>query len=83
MLDIALLRNQSDVVRASLSRRGLDTASLDAILEADERRRQVLTEMECLKHEKNVVSDSIPRRKKAGEDTAPIVAEMRQLGERI
>lgn len=83
MLDIALIRSNPEVVRDSLRRRGLDTAVVDSILQADERRRCVLTEMERLKHEKNVASESIPRLKKEGQDVSAIVAEMRQVGDRV
>jgi seryl-tRNA synthetase len=83
MLDIALIRKDPDLVRDALRRRGADVAMVDRVLDADLKWRALTTEMEQLKAEKNKVSESIPRRKKAGEDTAPIVEEMRRLGDRI
>ncbi|MBM3462892.1 MAG: serine--tRNA ligase, partial [Armatimonadetes bacterium] len=83
MLDIGLIRSNPDLVRDSLRRRGADASMVDQILAADEKRRATLTEMEKLKHEKNVASESIPRLKKEGEDVSGIVAEMRALGDRI
>ncbi|NDD28275.1 MAG: serine--tRNA ligase [Proteobacteria bacterium] len=83
MLDIALVRKDPDAVRDSLRRRGADTGMVDRVLAVDERWRALTTEVEQLKARKNAVSESIPQRKKAGEDTAPVVLEMRQLGDRI
>lgn len=83
MLDIALLRKDPDAVRDSLRRRGSDVAMVDRVLAADERWRALTTEMETLKAQKNKTSESIPRLKKAGEDTRSLVEEMRALGDRI
>lgn len=83
MFDLSLIRSQPDRVREQLSRRGADPSIVDTVLEADERRRRILAEMEKGKAEKNRVSESIPKRKKAGEDVSAVVAEMRELGERI
>ena len=51
MIDIKLLRDHPEVVRASQRARGEDEGIVDAILTADERRRSSITEFEALRAE--------------------------------
>lgn len=82
MLDIKLIREQPDVVRAGLVRRGDDPAQVDAILAVDERRRALIKEVEALKAERNTVSKAISKLSDAAEREAKIAA-MRTVGDRI
>lgn len=82
MLDIKLIREQPEVVRAGLARRGDDPAQVDAILAVDERRRALIKEVEALKAERNTVSKAISKLKDAAEREAKIAA-MRTVGDRI
>ncbi|MFN3477350.1 MAG: serine--tRNA ligase, partial [Candidatus Methylomirabilales bacterium] len=45
--------------------------------------RRLLTEVEQLKHRKNVVSEEVGRRKRAGEEVEGLIAEMREISEKI
>ncbi len=81
MLDIELIRNQPEEVRAALARRGIDPP-IDRVLELDAQRRSLLTEVETLRAERNRVSKEIGRIKDQAERRAKIEA-MRALGERI
>ena len=58
MLDLRLLREDPETVRAALARRGADRL-LDDVLAADARRREVVHRIDELKHEQNVLSKSI------------------------
>ena len=82
MLDIKLIREQPEVVRAGLRRRGDDPAQVDALLAVDEQRRALIKEVEALKAERNTVSKAIGKMNDATEREAKIIA-MRELGERI
>lgn len=82
MLDIKRIREQTDEVRERLEAKGAG-ALLDPLLELDRERRRLLTEVEQLKNQRNVVSKEIGVRKKAGEDITAVQVEMRQLGDRI
>lgn len=82
MLDIKYIRDQTDDVRERLAAKGAE-AMLDPLLELDRERRRLLTDVEQLKNQRNVVSKEIGTRKKAGEDITAVQAEMRQLGDRI
>jgi seryl-tRNA synthetase len=82
MLDIKLIREQPDFVKAQLARRGADTAQVDEVLAFDEQRRELLKEVEKLKATRNTVSKEIGKMKDAAERDTKI-AEMRTVGDRI
>jgi seryl-tRNA synthetase len=82
MLDIKRIREQPDVVKAGIQRRGDDPAQVDAVLALDERRRALLKEVESLKATRNAVSKEIGRMTEPTGREAKI-AEMRALGDRI
>lgn len=82
MIDIKLLRTQPEKVKELLSRRK-ENVYLDGLLELDGKKRELMYEVEQKKAEQNAVSKKIPAMKKAGEDTAPVFAEMKALSESI
>lgn len=83
MLDYRLLRSEPDLVRDALLKRGYETEILDAWLALDARWRELTTQVETLTAEQNRVSKEIPLRKKAGEDTEPLLAQLRELKAQI
>ncbi|MHB0915868.1 MAG: serine--tRNA ligase [Thermoleophilia bacterium] len=82
MLDIRRLRNEPEAIRQALARRGID-APLDAFAELDQKRREVLVEVEDKKALRNRVSDEIAAAKKAGADAGGQIAAMKRVGEEI
>lgn len=82
MLDIKLLRNNFEEVEKALSTRNEDF-DLSKFKDLDEKRRQLLAEVEKLKSEQNSVSKQVPVMKKEGKDVAPILAEMKELSDKI
>lgn len=82
MLDINLIREQPDLVRKALSDRQMDPAPVERILELDGQRRNLLTEVEGLKAERNAGSKEVNREKDAAARQAKIEA-MRAIGDRI
>lgn len=82
MLDINLIRETPDVVRKALKDRQMDTSPVDAILQLDEKRRALLSQVEVLKAERNVVSKEIGQMKDAAARNSRIEA-MRGVGDRI
>jgi len=82
MLDINLIRETPDVVRKALKDRQMDTSPVDAILQLDEKRRALLSQVEVLKAERNVVSKEIGQMKDATARNSRIEA-MREVGDRI
>lgn len=81
MLDIRLFREHPEEIRAAMARLHAD-APVDEILALDDRRRTILTEVECLKAQRNVGSKAVSKMKDASERDRLIV-EMRTLGDRI
>jgi seryl-tRNA synthetase len=59
VIDIRLVREEPDRVRASQQARGEDPGIVDAILAADERRRSSLAEFEALRAEQKTVSKDV------------------------
>ncbi|OYD07901.1 serine--tRNA ligase [Paludifilum halophilum] len=83
MLDLKMLRNRMDEVRAKMRHRGEDIGGLDSVTRLDERRRELLQQTEQLKNRRNTVSKEIAGKKKAGEDAEAEIEEMRRVGDRI
>ncbi|MGD9781002.1 MAG: serine--tRNA ligase [Kiritimatiellia bacterium] len=82
MLDIKLIRENPDGVRAGLKTRH-SPVDVSAVLELDERRRAAITEVDQLKAARNEISKKIGELKKAGQDTAEIQRQTREMGEKI
>jgi seryl-tRNA synthetase len=82
MLDINIIREQPDLVRKALRDRQMDPSPVDTILQLDERRRGMLTEVEALKAERNAVSKEIGQLKDAAARQTKIEA-MRTVGDKI
>ncbi len=83
MLDIKRIREEPDAVRRGLASRGADTGIIDKVLDLDKKRRELLTETETLKSERNKVSKEIGFLKKKGQDTSQTEIAMREVGEKI
>lgn len=82
MLDIKRIRQNPEAIKAAVERRGKKTR-IDELLQLDEKRREILADVETKKAKKNEVSKKIPAMKKAGEDTSAIFEEMKLLGDDI
>jgi len=83
MLDLKRIREHADDVRKGVESRGDDAGAIDTVLELDWERRELLTQSETLKSERNRQSREIGALKKQGEDTAGAQASVRELGARI
>ena len=79
MLDAKLLRTDLDNIAQQLAKRGfeLDTVSLS---ELEEQRKAVQVKTQELQNERNTRSKSIGQAKARGEDIAPLLAHVSQLG---
>ena len=78
MIDIRLLRESPEQVRAALARRGTDYGTvLDAITRADEERRSALKRVEQLKAERNRASEEVARLKREKADASRLISELK------
>jgi len=84
VLDIRLLRESPDTVKAALARRDPGLGELvEQVSALDVRRRSLLGEVEDLKAQRNRQSAEVARRKKAGEEPTDLLGELKELSARI
>lgn len=81
VIDVQILRDQPEIVRASQRARGNDEATVDAALAADTRRREAIRNFETLRAEQNARSKTIG--KAAKEDRPALLAEVKELSEQV
>lgn len=82
MLDIKLVRNNPELIREAVKKRG-EEIDLDGFLKLDEKRRELLYEVEQLKNQRNTVSQEIGRLKQQGLDAEDKVALMKEVSQKI
>jgi seryl-tRNA synthetase len=82
MLEIKFVRDHLGDIEKMLSDRG-SIADLSQFKKADEKRREILFEIEDLRHRRNVVSDQIAKMKKKGENADALVADMKNVAIKI
>jgi len=82
MIDPKLLRQATADVAANLARRG-HVFDADGYLALDERRKSLQVATEELRNERNTSSKSIGKAKAQGEDIAPLLAAVAELGDKL
>jgi seryl-tRNA synthetase len=82
MIDPKLLRQDTEAVAANLARRGFefDTGTYLAL---EERRKSLQVETEELRNERNTSSKTIGKAKAQGEDIAPLLEAVKDLGDKL
>ena len=85
MIDLKRLRQDPEGSRASLLRRGDPSIGLllDAILDLDRQRRDLLVRGEALKAERNAASEEVARRKRAKEPADDLMASLKASGDEV
>lgn len=85
MLDLKMLRSNTEEVKAAMQNRGedFDISQIDEVIALDEEKRGILVKVEELKARRNQESKKVPQLKKAGEDVTAIMEDMRKIGEEI
>jgi seryl-tRNA synthetase len=78
VLDLKLIRSDTERVKAALARRGAAEA-VDELLVLDGRRRELLPEIESARGRRRQASEQIGAAKKSGEDAEAAIAEVREL----
>ena len=80
MLDIQIIRNETERVKAAVARKKF-AVDIDELLSVDAQRRELAGQVDDLRAERKEVASSIPRLE--GEDKAAAIAQGRALRERI
>lgn len=90
MLDVKLVRDNPDKLREALEKRGMTDfivaevqLNLGQFLQLEERRRQVLKEVEELRNKRNVVSEEIGKLKREKKDASALLGEMKGVSEKV
>ncbi|ARC83301.1 serine--tRNA ligase [Clostridium argentinense CDC 2741] len=85
MLDLKRIRNNIEEIKKALNDRGenFDISVIDEVVALDKRRRDILVEVEELKNKRNTQSSQIPKLKKEGLPVDNIMAEMKELADKI
>jgi seryl-tRNA synthetase len=84
MLDIRLIREKADFVRARLATRGSgDEAKIDEVVRVDAERRKLETALQQLNADRKRLSKEIGGKKSRGETTDEVEQHVRQIGEQI
>ncbi len=84
MLDIKVIRENPEQVKTRLKVRAKDfDAQIDEIIEIDKERRARMTELDALKARQNAASKQIPQIKKEDGDVSAIMAEMKEIADKV
>jgi len=85
MLDIKLIRENPDFVRANLSNRGNpeNVIMLEELILTDKKWREDLTKLNDLRHERKLITMDIATLKKSGKDASSRLGEARAIDARI
>ena len=84
MIDVRRMRADPDGVKAAIARRGEDVASLDRVLELDERQRRLAEERDAVRNEVKGISRSVGdlHKEGRGDEAAELQSRSRDLGDR-
>ena len=82
MIDAKLLRQSTSEVAKNLARRNFEFDA-DAYLALEEQRKAVQVEVESLRAERNASAKNIGKAKAQGEDVEPLLAAVKDLGDRL
>jgi seryl-tRNA synthetase len=77
VIDLRLLRDDPDLIRASQRRRGESTELVDDLLRADEQRRSATQRFEALRAEQKSLSKQVP--KATGDERAALLTRTKEL----
>ncbi len=81
MIDLRLLRENPDLVRASQQTRGESVELVDDLLRADEARRSAVSSFEALRAEQKQLGKLMP--KATGEEKTALLAKTKELAEQV
>ena len=82
MIELRLIREQREEIEARLRTRD-SSVDLSEIVSLDERRRELISEVERLKAERNQGSQEVGRRKRDGENADELLAGLSELSNRV
>ena len=83
MYDIKRIRRDFDEILQAVEKRGKGDFGLLEVKNLEEKRREILAQVEVLRNEQKTKSRLIPQLKKEGKDASELLEELKGLSERI
>jgi seryl-tRNA synthetase len=82
MLDLKFIRENPEVVRLGIKKKN-EKDNIDQLLELDEKRREIIKNVESQKALKNQASSEVAKLKKEGKDASEIISKMKSVSDEI
>ncbi|MGB0855678.1 MAG: serine--tRNA ligase [Nitrosopumilus sp.] len=82
MLDPKIIKENPQIIRDMLKARFVDF-DLDALIESDQKRRELIIKTDELRRKKNQVGDKIAQKKKVKEDISEVLTEMKEASSKL
>ena len=83
MLDIKRIRENLEDIKKAMDRRGEKEFNLDEVVELDDKRKELLKQVEVSKNKMNIESKKIPQLIKEGKDITEYKANLKKLSDEI
>ena len=82
MIDSKLLKQNPEIIIDMLKKRKIEFP-INELISLDRRRRQLIVELQQIKHEKNTLSHSIASKKKEKDEASQEISEMKDISNKI
>lgn len=82
MLDPKIIKEKPQFIRDMLKARSVEF-NFDELIDLDQKRREFILKTDELRKKKNQIASTISQKKKSGEDTSSILAEMKNISEEL
>lgn len=85
MLDIKLIRENAEIVKANIKKKGKTAklALVDEVISKDAEYRELKGKIDNLRQERNKLSEEVNKLKKAGKDAASVLKKVKEVPEKI
>ena len=82
MLDPKIIREEPEIIRKMLKNRAVNF-DFDGLVQCDKQRRELIIKTDELRKKRNDVSLEIAQKKKAGQDSAPLLEMMKEVSQKL
>ena len=83
MLELRFIRENLELVKGKTEYRGIKDSRVEDFAAVDNKRRELLAELESLRNRRKTVSGEIAELKKQNKDAESLILQMREAGDRI
>ena len=82
MLDPKIIKEEPEIIRKMLKNRAVNF-DFDGLVQCDKQRRELIIKTDELRKKRNDVSLEIAQKKKAGQDSAPLLEMMKEVSQKL